>query len=136
MSQWESLTQSCICVNRSICCHRTQCLRQEKNRSCELALTGCVWFNNRTVRTSYIESHTTHLLPPANVVCEGEVSVCPREGWYPNMHCRSPDPHPRGGGEGSGLQAHTRGGGERGVSRPTPGRGVFQHALRQAPLLQ
>ena len=58
------------------------------------------------------------------------LSVCPRGGgWYSNIHCRSPGPHPGGSFEGSGLgglQAHTWGGGSwgvwpGGVSRPTPG---------------
>ena len=83
-----------------------------------------------------------------------------RGRWYPSMHCRylstwgggiptcieGLQAHTNGGVERSGLgglQIHTGGspgphlGGSPGlhpgaVSRPTP-RGVFQHALRQAP---
>ena len=79
------------------------------------------------------------------------VSVCPQEGWYPSMPCRSPGPHPgvklRGLARGSpGLHpgGRLRGLAE-GVSRLTPGGspgphwgspgpdpgGVSQHSLRQ-----
>ena len=85
-------------------------------------------------------------LPPANEVCEGCFYTClsvhKGEGWYPSMHCRSPDPHP--GGKlrclawGGGVSRPTPGGFSRptprGVSRPTPEvGGLSQHALRQTP---
>ena len=79
-------------------------------------------------------------------------------GVYPSIPCRFPSPHPRGslmglakggfpGPHPGGVQAHTQGDLQAhtwgvsqahtqgvGVSRPTPRRGVFQHALRQTPL--